>query len=251
MTIIEKIRAKIERLKEENNNIRCDSNKAYCQGYGDAFVDLLPFLDTLESEEPNQEELEKEINRFRTIFQDECDPRVINEVAYHFAQWGAEHAKIDVTDFCKPIDPGIAQCIADHSWEMLGEDEKPVPNDPEKAAEEYAKTPFTRPYSDTPEEVITIIEPEKYAGFVAGAKWQAEQDKETIELAEDHAYHNRKLKWEIYDRDKAKEAKLKLINIDTETTLLEINLCEIPQGWTINDFLTHIIKDGIVFMERT
>ena len=21
--------------------------------------------------------------------------------------WGAEHAKIDVTDFCKPIDPGI------------------------------------------------------------------------------------------------------------------------------------------------
>lgn len=23
---------------------------------------------------------------------------------------------LDVTDFCKPIDPGIAQCIADHSW---------------------------------------------------------------------------------------------------------------------------------------
>lgn len=59
------------------------------------------------------------------------------------------------------------------------------------------------------------------------------------------------LKWEIYDRDKAKEAKLKLINIDTETTLLEINLCEIPQQWTIDDFLTHTIEDGIVFMERT
>lgn len=42
---------------------------------------------------------------------------------------------LDVTDFCKPIDPSIAQCIADHSWEMLGEDEKPVPNDLEEAAE--------------------------------------------------------------------------------------------------------------------
>ena len=55
--LIAKIKAEIERLKDENNNIRCDSNKAYCQGYGDAFVDLLPFLDSLESEKPmNQDE---------------------------------------------------------------------------------------------------------------------------------------------------------------------------------------------------
>lgn len=36
---------------------------------------------------------------------------------------------LDVTDFCKPIDPGIAQCIADHWWEMIGEEStntKPV-----------------------------------------------------------------------------------------------------------------------------
>lgn len=44
---------------------------------------------------------------------------------------------LDVTDFCKPIDPGIAQCIADHSWEMLGEDEKPVPADLEEAADNH------------------------------------------------------------------------------------------------------------------
>lgn len=53
MDKIEKIRQEIERLKKENENIKCDSNKAYCQGYDDAFVDLLPFFDTL-SEEPDK-----------------------------------------------------------------------------------------------------------------------------------------------------------------------------------------------------
>ena len=46
------IRAEIERLKKENNNIRCNSNKAYCQGYDDAFIDLLPFLDSLPEQTP-------------------------------------------------------------------------------------------------------------------------------------------------------------------------------------------------------
>lgn len=45
----------------------------------------------------------------------------------------------------------------------------------DEAAEEYARTTFTRPLSDTPEEQITIIEPDKLAGFKAGAKWMAEQ----------------------------------------------------------------------------
>ena len=37
--------------------------------------------------------------------------------------------ELDVTEFCKPIDPGIAQCVADHWWEMIGEEstnKKPV-----------------------------------------------------------------------------------------------------------------------------
>ena len=36
----------------------------------------------------NQEGLEKEINRFREIFRDECDARIVGEIANHFAQWG-------------------------------------------------------------------------------------------------------------------------------------------------------------------
>lgn len=67
---------------------------------------------------------------------------------------------LDVTDFCKPIDPGIAQCIADHSWEMLGEDEKPVPADLEEAAKEYSKD-----YESGPNRIAINA-------FIAGAKWQ-------------------------------------------------------------------------------
>lgn len=37
--------------------------------------------------------------------------------------------ELDVTDFCKPVDPNIAQCVADHWWEMLdgkdAEEEQP------------------------------------------------------------------------------------------------------------------------------
>ena len=36
---------------------------------------------------------------------------------------------LDVTDFCKPIDPDIAQCVADNWWEMAGE---PVSKDLEE-----------------------------------------------------------------------------------------------------------------------
>lgn len=49
MALIDKetIRAEIERLKKENDGIRCKANGAYCVGYDDAFYDLLGFLDTL------------------------------------------------------------------------------------------------------------------------------------------------------------------------------------------------------------
>lgn len=59
--IKELIRKEVERLIKENDNIRCDSNKAYCQGYGDAFVDLLSSLDTLpdESEEKTSYDTQK------------------------------------------------------------------------------------------------------------------------------------------------------------------------------------------------
>lgn len=88
--LIQKIRNEIERQLE---NLGISDEAILVSG---ELSELLSFLDTIESEKPiPQDELEKEINRFRTIFQDECDPRVINEVARHFAQWGAEHAKIE------------------------------------------------------------------------------------------------------------------------------------------------------------
>ncbi len=55
-----------------------------------------------------------------------------------------------------------------------------LPSDLDEAAMAFAKTTFTRPLSDTPEQEITIIEPDKLVGFKAGAAWMAGQG-ETIE----------------------------------------------------------------------
>lgn len=59
--------------------------------------------------------------------------------------------------------------------------EESVPNDLEEAADEYlqkVKAGFLR----------TLEHPTAKDCFKDGAKWQVEQDKETIELAEDHAF---------------------------------------------------------------
>lgn len=47
--LITKIKAEIERLKDENRKIKCQANERYCSGYDDAFYDLVHFLDALES----------------------------------------------------------------------------------------------------------------------------------------------------------------------------------------------------------
>ena len=79
-------------------------------------------------------------------------------------------------------------------------EEESVPNDLEEAAEisfDEAKS-LTEDYRDFLAQRLTENQPRpigphwfcEYAKnrFIAGAKWQAEQDQETIELAEDHAY---------------------------------------------------------------
>ena len=99
MTMIDKIRAKIERLIKENDNIRCDSNKAYCQGYDDAFVDLLSFLDA-PADEPVSDchDLEEEISTWIPAHISGGDDEVWRDtknavtewagiVARHFAEW--------------------------------------------------------------------------------------------------------------------------------------------------------------------
>ena len=98
---------------------------------------------------------------------------------------------LDVTDFCKPIDPGIAQCIADHSWEMLGEDEKPATADLEEAAREYTQKMLESWRFDS-----TGCRPPRES-FIAGAKWQAEQFEKNRLAACD------KMTEEEYDRESA------------------------------------------------
>ena len=100
--LLVKIKAEIERLKDENNNIRCDSNKAYCQGYDDALVDLLASLSTLESEksiiqeQSTRQRLEEEYKDY--VENDLVYSKLVNRnvgfsIAQHFAKWGAEHLK--------------------------------------------------------------------------------------------------------------------------------------------------------------
>lgn len=64
-------------------------------------------------------------------------------------------------------------------------DSSEIPNDLEESAEKWSKE-NTRGF-------VLKDKTTRYVGdtidaFIAGAKWQVEQDQETIELAEDHAY---------------------------------------------------------------
>lgn len=66
--------------------------------------------------------------------------------------------------------------------DSLQEEYPSIPSDSDEAAKEFAKTTFKKPYSDNPDEEVTIVEPDKYAGFIAGAKWDREQMmKEAVE----------------------------------------------------------------------
>lgn len=102
--LIQKIRAEIERrieiladvsLKQQKKGDEEMSN--YYHGKAVALEELLSFLDTLESEKPmNQEELEKELDRYlHGEFQQTAGGNFNNylQVARHFAKWGAEHLK--------------------------------------------------------------------------------------------------------------------------------------------------------------
>jgi hypothetical protein len=80
----DKIRADIERLKKENDHIRCE-NKAYCRGYGDAFIDLLSSLGILE--EPVSENLEKAVSEQIYIAADKHIKKVVNSAGHPGWDW--------------------------------------------------------------------------------------------------------------------------------------------------------------------
>ena len=136
--LIAKIKAEIERLKDENKKIKCPANERYCSGYDDAFYDLVPFLSTLESEKPMEgleEEIKKEMVKLPFFI------RGKDQIAFarHFAQWGAEHS---------------------------GSSE--IPKELEEAARRYGFEEYMRRCNGG--EYGTSED-----AFIAGAKWQKEQ----------------------------------------------------------------------------
>lgn len=100
----ELLREEIERLKTENNNIKCIVNESYCVGYDDAFGDLLSIIDSLQQEQADEPDksLEEEIKNYfqgywpGTETAEQCNtdlhftPLAILRLARHFAEWQKE-----------------------------------------------------------------------------------------------------------------------------------------------------------------
>lgn len=166
--LIAKIKAEIESMK--SIEYPCD-NSQQATGFCDALDRMTDFLSTLESEKPmNPDELGKEITR---TYHDgsvtdttEMDHVDYENIARHFYDLGCRRTaeKYDEIEYNRQ------------------RAEESVPNDLEEAAEAFAFKSL--------DEVILYgcTLSGRRACFIAGAKWQAEQDQETIELAEDHAY---------------------------------------------------------------
>ena len=100
MTIIEQIKAEIERLKGQLIRGACAAQiemETNCKE--EAYDEILSFLSTLESEKPI-DGLEEEIERYLHSLGvgyggwiDGMDDDDLRGIARHFAQWGAEHAR--------------------------------------------------------------------------------------------------------------------------------------------------------------
>lgn len=85
MTTIEKIKAEIERRITDNTF-----------GAKLELIDILAWLDTLESEKMIQDGLDEEYKDY--VENDPVYSKLVNrnaglDIARHFAQWGAEHLK--------------------------------------------------------------------------------------------------------------------------------------------------------------
>ena len=60
-----------------------------------------------------------------------------------------------------------------------------------------------------------------------------------------------KIKWRIIDEDKAKEAKLQVIDVNKDTAFLCINLRDIPKECCcVLEWIDMILDSGIVFVDR-
>ena len=98
MTIIEQIKAEIERLKATNPS---EYNYQNAEGYVWALDDVLSFISTLESEKPiiSGDNLDSAINSFWNMASGhqpwfvtlEVKKDGFEKIARYFALWGAEH----------------------------------------------------------------------------------------------------------------------------------------------------------------
>lgn len=143
--LIQKIRNEIERRLKDYWEISFHDTNSYNQDTNvKELKELLSFLSTLESEKPIN--LEEEINRY---LHEECsddDEPGIHEIAEHFAEWGYLRAAEKYNEI-------------EYNRQRA---EESVPNDLKEAADNFAN-----------QDCVTFISRKK--GFIAGAKYQAEQ----------------------------------------------------------------------------
>lgn len=97
MSIIEQIKAEIDKLYDEYKDKFHQCGDQYHLGLIDGLDMAERVLDSLESEKPMQEELEEEISRTyhngSVADTSDMDHVDYENIARHFAQWGAEHLK--------------------------------------------------------------------------------------------------------------------------------------------------------------
>lgn len=181
----DRMRAEIERMIHEISHPLKDGYEVQSIGKIEGLSELLENIDSLQQEQPEvdlKKEIEKKYEQAKWGYVDGFGAVVMDKgqfirIARHFAQWGAEHIKIDVTDFCKPIDPGVARCIADHSWEMLGEDENPAPTDLEEAAKRIAYDVCRKlPNGEEKDSIVYYA----ILAAMAGSEWQKELNEKVL-----------------------------------------------------------------------
>lgn len=174
---IAKIRAEIERQEAIVYGYALRREDYRHLGAIMAYDDLLSFLDTLESEKPmNQDGLEEEINRYYSDNFYELPPfSIIDELARHFAKWGAEH--LATSGKTISVKPGDEVTINGHKivydkdkgYVTIVKSEESVPNDLEEAAKKFVG--YDMDCDELRDYEIGI------ASFIAGAKWGEEHLK--------------------------------------------------------------------------
>ena len=202
--LLAKIKAEIERLRSnmDDRDPLAPNQKA---GYLFALADVLSFLSTLESEKPMQEGLEEEIERYLPKIPENPYNEELRIFARHFYDLGCRRTaeKYDEIEYNRQreeecladasktlaIKPGDEVTINGHKiiydkdkgYVTIVKSEESVPNDLEKAADEYSQKEEYMDVGFCVEPVYIGHKTEK--AFIAGAKWQKEHDAELIEIA--------------------------------------------------------------------